>query len=256
MAEVDELQRQLLASQNRDGGWPFAKGSSWTEPTALALLALRLYDRSSGACQAAAQWLEQRKNPDGGWPPNDAVPASTWVTSLAILALPNTGAKAGDWLTGHVYKKTGGSCWFPGTASWVTPTATAILALSRLDSTRFAAPIEQSRQFLLSRRCRDGGWNHGGSSFRSENAVSYPETTGLALLALAGVPSEHLTAALRLSDEFLKDPQSIEGLSWLQIGLAARGTKVEDCESRFRPRNVRDISLRLLALAALEGRTL
>ena len=78
----------------------------------------------------------------------------------------------------------------------------------------------------------------------------------LALLALAGVPSEHLTAALRLSDEFLKNPQSIEGLSWLQMGLAARGRKVEDCESRFRPRNVRDISLRLLALAALEGRTL
>jgi hypothetical protein len=257
MAEVDELQRQLLVSQNRDGGWPFAKGSSWTEPTALALLALRLHDHSSSACQRAAYWLEQRQNPgDGGWRPNDAVPTSTWVTSMAILALPDKGTKAGDWLTGHIYKKTGGSCWFPGTASWVTPTATAILALSRIDNMRFAAPIEQSRQFLLNRRCRDGGWNHGGSSFRSENAISYPETTGLALLALAGIPSEHLTSALRVSDQFLKDPQSIEGLSWLQMGLMAQGRRVEDCGSRFRPRNIRDISLRLLALAALGGRTL
>jgi hypothetical protein len=256
MAEVDELQRQLLASQNRDGGWPFAKGSSWTEPTALALLALRLHDRSPGVCQAAAYWLERRQNANGGWRPNDAVPASTWVTSLAILALPSPGPRAGDWLTEHVYKKSGGSCWFPGTASWVTPTAMAILALSRLDQRRFSAPIEQSRQFLLNRRCRDGGWNHGGSSFRSENAVSYPETTGLALLALAGVPPERLTTALRLSEDFLKNPGSVEALSWLQMGLAAQGRKIQDSQAQLRPRNIRDISLRLLGLAALEGQTL
>jgi squalene cyclase len=256
MAEVDELQRQLLASQNPDGGWPFVKGSSWTEPTALALLALRLHDRSPAVCQTAVLWLERRQNADGGWRPNDAVPTSTWVTCLGVLAVPNSGERAGDWLVAHVHHKSGGSCWFPGTASWVTPTAITILALSRLDVRGFAAPIEQSRRFLLSRRCRDGGWNHGGISSRSENAVSYPETTGVALLALVGVPSGQLATALRLSDDFLKNPGSVEGLSWLQMGLVAQGRKVEDAQPRFRPHNVRDISLRLLALAALEGRTL
>ena len=255
MAEVAELQRQLLASQNPDDGWPFAKGSSWTEPTALALLALRLHDRFAGACQAAVHWLEQRRNADGGWRPNDAIPTSTWVTSLAILALPDAGEQAGDWLAAHAYKTTGGSCWFPGTASWVTPTATAVLALLRLGGRRFATPIEANQRFLLSRRCRDGGWNHGGTSFRSENAVSYPETTGLALLALAGVPPEQLTAAFRLADDFVKNPGSIEGLSWLQMGLLAQGRTVPDTAPRLQPRNVRDISLRLLALAALDGRT-
>jgi len=256
MAEVDELQRQLLASQNPDGGWPFLKGSSWTEPTALALLALRLHDYSPPVRQAAVSWLEQRQNADNGWRPNDAVPASNWVTSLAILALPNVGKQAGDWVAAHVYKKAGGSPWFPGTAGWVTPTATSILALSRLDGARFASQIEQGRGFLLSRRCRDGGWNHGGSSFRSENATSYPETTGLALLALAGVPPGQLAAAFRLSDDFLKNPGSTEGLSWLQMGLVAQGRKMADPQPRLRPRNVRDISLRLLALAALDGKTL
>ena len=256
MAEVGELQRQLLASQNPDGGWPFLKGSSWTEPTALALLALRLHDCSPLVRQAAVSWLEGRQNADGGWRPNDAVPASNWVTSLAVLALPNVGKQAGDWVAAHVYKKAGGSPWFPGTAGWVTPTATSILALSRLDGARFAPQIEQGRGFLLSRRCRDGGWNHGGSSFRSENATSYPETTGLALLALAGVPSDQLTAAFRLSDDFLKNPGSTEGLSWLQMGLVAQGRKMEDPQARFRPRTIRDISLRLLALAALDGKTL
>jgi hypothetical protein len=256
MAEVDELQRQLLASQNPDGGWPFAKGSSWTEPTALALLALRLHDCSPGACQAAVPWLERRRNADGGWRPNDAVSTSTWVTNFAILALPQAGERAGDWLTAQVYRKTGGASWFPGTASWVAPTATSVLALSRLNRRRFAGPIEQCRHFLLSRRCYDGGWNHGGSSFRSERAVSYPETTGLALLALAGTPSEKLVTAFRLSDDFLKNPGSLEGLSWLQMGLVAQGRKVVDPQPSLRPRNVRDISIRLLALAALERRTL
>lgn len=256
MAEVDELQRQLLASQNPDGGWPFLKGSSWTEPTALALLALRLHDHSPPGRQAAALWLERRQNADGGWRPNDTVPASTWVTSLAILALPDAGKRAGVWVSKRIYSKDGGSPWFPGTAGWVTPTATSILALSRLDNARFASQIEKGRRFLLSRRCRDGGWNHGGSSFRSENANSYPETTGIALLALAGVPSEQLTAALRLSDGLLKNPGSIEGLSWLQMGLVAQGRKLEDSQPSFRPRTVRDISLRLLALAALDGKTL
>ena len=256
MAEGDELQRQLLASQNPDGGWPFVKGSSWTEPTALALLALRLHDWSPGASRAAVPWLERRRNADGGWRPNDAVSISTWVTNLAILALPQVGESAGDWSAAQIYAKTGGSCWFPGTASWVTPTATTILALSRLNSRQFAAPIEQCRRFLLSWRCHDGGWNHGGSSFRSENAVSYPETTGLALLALAGTSSEQLVTAFRLSDGFLKNPGSLEGLSWLQMGLVAQGRNVADPQPTFRPRNIRDISLRLLALAALEGRTL
>jgi hypothetical protein len=48
----------------------------------------------------------------------------------------------------------------------------------------------------------------------------------------------------------------MEGLSWLQMGLAAQGKKMQDPPPRFRPRTVRDISLRLLALAALDGRTL
>ena len=36
----DPLVTALLQAQNADGGWPYGKGSSWTEPSVLALMAL------------------------------------------------------------------------------------------------------------------------------------------------------------------------------------------------------------------------
>src|SRR5438094_482278 len=93
----------LLAAQNADGGWPYRRGTSWTEPTALALLALRKAARES----------------------------------------------QGDELQ---------------------------------------ARIESGCAYLLAHRCSDGGWNHGSSRALGYESNSYPETTGIALLALEGVP--------------------------------------------------------------------
>jgi hypothetical protein len=288
MTDANELQASLLSARNADGGWPFRQGASWTEPTALALLALQSSNTSGDARSLAASWLAKRQSADGGWSPYFTVPTSTWVTSLALLALAREStysrcASGGlRWLSNHTYPDLsifqsllqrsfgftpshapGSSPWFPGTAGWVIPTSLSILALS-LWSRQTAAPdrhenlhetIGRAQDYLLSRRCSDGGWNHGGSPQRSENSISYAETTGLALLALASYrsPSPDLAPALRLAQEFLRQPDSPEGNAWLLMGLAAHGQKIAAPQFAKRPLTNRDLALQLIAFHALRG---
>ena len=277
MIEVQRLQQQLAAAQNPDGGWsyqrlatPSGRASSWTEPTALALTALHAWGVASESYQRGLQWLAENQRPDGGWAPNRTVDASTAVTSLALLALlPSkdhhaAAAKATQWAAKQVYTDgfspalllarllrlppahaPGSVAWFPGTAGWVMPTAMSILALSHasqvLNLPELSSLVAASQTYLLSRRCIDG------------DATSYPETTGIALLALSSRPAAELAAPLRFGQQLLNSPESLEGLSWLQMGLAANHQATPDPAEIEPPRTSRDASLRLLALAVRAG---
>jgi hypothetical protein len=280
MAEADLLQRQLIEAQNADGGWAYQKGGSWTEATAFALLALQAHnnDRNS-AYGRGCLWLQRTQRCDGGWPPNPAVNASTWVTSLAALALPETDSavdqcrRAVQWVIGQIEPdinpierfvfrtrgimpplQAGGSPWFPHTAPWIAPTAMSVLALSSVARTsnepQLRSLIRDGQRFILCRRCRDGGWNHGGYRYLSGNAPSYPEMTGIALLALYGMPACELDLSLKLAKAHLDSPASIEALSWLQLALVRHGRDPMSRPTSLPCRTIRDVSLRLLALAA------
>lgn len=283
MAEVEQLQRKLLDAQNSDGGWGYETGSSWTEPTAFALLALESQQIKSTACDRGYAWIRHNQRRDGGWPPESSVDISTWVTSLVLLASSeaNLGTRAYqraiDWTVGQIRPEltpieriafrmrgmppgeqtSGGSPWFPGTAAWVAPTAISILALSQAvrgnRDERLRSLINRGKQYLLSRRCHDGGWNHGGTSFRSQNAESYPEMTGMALLALHGTPASGLAVSIQTAENFLSHPGSLEGLSWLQLGLMQHGRDRMNISTDLQCRTTRDTCLRLLALAAGSG---
>ena len=61
-SEAERLQQQLLAAQSGDGGWSFQKSLStgrdcWTEPTALAVIALRAHGNTMEPYRKALAWL-------------------------------------------------------------------------------------------------------------------------------------------------------------------------------------------------------
>jgi hypothetical protein len=152
----------------------------------------------------------------------------------------------------------GSVAWYPGTAGWVTPTALSAIALiqgarlkNRPELQKLAA---QSCAYLLSRRCLDNGWNHGGSATRSEDATSYPETTGLALLALRAAFVSLPPQSVLLARQFASKPESVEGLAWIQLALDSPGYPIPDPHPLPLPRTTRDCSLRLILLGAREGK--
>jgi hypothetical protein len=242
------------AAQNADGGWPYYPGrSSWTEPTAFSLLSGIALDAAS--VQRGAGWLKATRNSDGGWSPQPKVGPSTWVTALVAL-LPETliggeahhGAitwlieqtgqesslahRVRQWMLGNQDLSQGaerGWPWFPGAAAWVMPTAIALLALRKEQKIRpsdsLRVRIESGQQFLLTHSCADGGWNHGSTHALGYESKAYPETTGVALIALRGVKSPVVDHGIAVAEKFIQEDQPA-GASWLRLGLRAQGKPV------------------------------
>jgi hypothetical protein len=221
------------------------------EPTVYAVLAL-LAGQESGAARRGIVWLRAAQRPDGSWPPQPGVDESTWVTALAALIPPDElgeasharaiqwlAATAGEestmpyrvrqWLLGQAPlsgQDPPGWPWVPGTAAWVAPTSFAILALEkecrRAPQPALQARIEAGRAFLLRRICQGGGWNHGGVQPLGYPSTAYPETTGLALAALRGVPGPKMQGSLALAHRFLAECRSADAWNWLRLGLLAQ----------------------------------
>ncbi len=274
----------IQAAQNPDGGWPYRKGGSWTEPTVYALLAYQAGRTAAPRSGDALAWLGGAQRQDGGWKPRPSVDQSTWVTALAALLPPEAigaqrHARAVAWLLGQkgsesspVFRwrdlilngklpegpELSGWPWFPGSAAWVTPTCLGILALKkcywRQPSTDLRERIDKAQMFLLSRRCADGGWNHGSARALGYNSDSYPETTGQALLALAGTDRGKLAESFRLAQQFFREHRSSGGAAWLRLGLLAHQQLPAGAPLFRMPcRTVPDTALTFLADAAEQG---
>jgi hypothetical protein len=210
----------LLNSQNPDGGWGYHPAApSSAEATSWALLALlsRAADPAlADACVGARAWLRRAQMPDGSWPAIPGQRQGCWVTSLAALALhlegstPDAVVRGRDWLLdawpadsnfwwrlrrvlarGTVVRQDNslhGWSWTPGTASWVEPTAHALLFLRSLPAELLPPRAAKRRQLgermLYDRMCPGGGWNSGNPQVYGVAGMPRIGPTAWALLAL------------------------------------------------------------------------
>jgi squalene cyclase len=220
---LDALRLRLEARQNDNGGWGFRGAQMATEPTCLAVLALLATSRLQS--DRGLRFIKDRQNPDGSWAAlADDDRAGCWVTSLALLALAAAREKCPEarnamrwllsdlpreshWLWRWRFRTTDtrvrfnaakfGWSWVPETASWVIPTAFAVIALKRTRSQNLdLAPRVDRRtvlamEMLLDRGCPEGGWNSGNGMAFGVPMAAHLDATAIALLALRSDSSQH-----------------------------------------------------------------
>jgi len=284
-------QEQLVASQNRDGGWGAQEGrASSTEITALATLALGHLDtpgsRASGA--HGLRWLAARQHDDGGWPVSARLDDGSWATALAVLALdalgrePARAVRGARWLLRRTPRTLGvatsllyrfapstlavrlnpdlkGWAWTADAASFVEPTCYALLALKRvrrhLPGAVVADRIDEAERMVYDRMCRDGGWNYGNSTVLEAELWPYADVTAIALLALADHPQrEPNQKSLRALRGMLQQVDSGLSVAWATLCFAAYGEDVAPWRGRLVERYARTAFLgetKAVALALL-----
>jgi hypothetical protein len=282
------LASSLEERRTPDAGFAAVPGGSPdSESTALAALARQALALGTGD---AVGWIAARQRPDGAWPLTDAVAAPSWASAWAALALARSEsgseslARAARWLVAREGRRPGllpralgrltgqherleqdltlrGWPWHEAAASWVEPTASALLALRVLETRAPVAGarerIEEGERLLWDRACVKGGWNYGNRRVLGEALEPFPDTTALALLALQGSArrealAEGCDALERLLDE--KASSLALALAALALELHARDAaplrvRLEARVERIGPpRETRSIAFALLAL--------
>ena len=172
--------------------------------------------------------------------PNAHPPTADWGCLAGPRYRPPT-EKAVDWLLhssgktiapnptvyGHDTTLRGWS-WVENTHAWVEPTAYAILAL-RCAGKGEHPRVREGTQMILDRAISGGGWNYGNPRVYRNTLRPFPGTTGIALTALAGQPSDsRIEASIAYLSHELRHVRSPLSLAWGLIGLTAWGRRPDE----------------------------
>jgi hypothetical protein len=241
----------LESSQNFDGGWGYGRGEpSTAEPTAAVTLALQDQPDPAVARSRGLDWLAAAQHRDGGWGLTREDAESGWQTAWGALALARSklpdGAvdRAIGWLLKVKQLKLEddeqqretrkllaidpalrGWPWLPGQATWVEPTALAILALAEAPPTpAISVRTDEAVRYLKDRRCTGGGWNVGNPVMLGASLLPRAEPTAWVLLALARLARDAIEpkdlAALRFC---MQHDGGTLALAWGLLALRALG---------------------------------
>jgi hypothetical protein len=128
----------------------------------MALIALLRTEPTSEAIPRAIEWLCSSRGIEGHW-------LWRWKFKTVDTQVRFNPDKFG-WT------------WAPDTASWVIPTAFAVLALRMAGKQN--SRIQLGIEMLLDRACPGGGWNAGNGVAFGVALMPHVEATAIALLAL------------------------------------------------------------------------
>lgn len=244
--------RALLERRVPGGGFGGRPGGQY-RPDASAWATLALADTGSDpeALRGARARLAADQLEDGRVPVRPEHASAAWPTPLAILAwygstpqrdarlravgflLGTTGVHwppRPDAVTGHDASIRGWP-WNLETHSWVEPTSLCILALEAVGQGDHERVHEASRM-LLDRMLPGGGWNYGNTTVFGQELRPLPESTGVALNALAGrVEAARIAPSLAYLEAELPRIRTPFTLGWGLLGLGAWGTRPEPATS-------------------------
>ncbi|MHC4092530.1 MAG: prenyltransferase/squalene oxidase repeat-containing protein [Planctomycetota bacterium] len=210
-AELAGRVLDLLAGHQRaDGGWPYlpAQQNSFTEATCWALLALHAGGRlTDSAAASAAGFLRGVQDTHGGLHAGTLNEEANWCTALAVFALGVVRPEEPvlrwglDWLLefeGYHWPRRRkevvahdtalrGWPWVTGCHSWDEPTCYAIYALKTAGLGEHPR-VREAVRMIRDRSLPSGGWNYGNTRVLGQELRAFPSTTGMALIALLGLP--------------------------------------------------------------------
>jgi hypothetical protein len=244
-----------------DGGWQLnsrLRQANWTSALVVRLLTRSAEKRDSAVPQAPGTALERLIRIRGAEDSN-----LVWFFSQLGLNSIRSDVRLVGWP------------WLEGNSSWVEPTAHHMIALRRTlmafnlsDSQKQAIQtrLELAKEMLLDRRLADGGWNHGSLHLEGEALSSYPETTGLAMLALAGLASANGANSKPNSEKLITKDQaqnllrhhvtqtrSIFALSWLSLAMRAWGINPQPALEKLQQNPSADLMTLALQALVLDG---
>jgi squalene cyclase len=287
MGLLRDLQLQIARRSLPTGGWPSGNGEKAAiETTCYALMALAGDQRL--ARQKAIDFLLRTQNPNGSWPVFEGDdPEGCWTTALAMIALryaqssPTPLDKALRWLLDNKGREAHwlwkwkfrtvdravqfnpdkyGWAWFPGTVSWVIPTAISVIALKRTE--RATARIELGTEMLLDRTCPQGGWNAGNGIVFGAPLTPHIDATAIALLAFPKAAEPAVMRGLSWLQQACIKCSSAYSLAWSVLAFSVHKDPTRDhCVEKIRTvlssrtpiSNTETLSLAAIAINAAEG---